>query len=141
MSLQAGEGTDAAKVHRLQPLRVLLSSRDRRFVRVTSFLLARKGYDVALAAPAEAVDAAARHRADVVLLEDGESRASAAKYAAALAALASRPGVLVVIEESGKRPWVGMRTVEKWAPLESLVQEIEAASLNRPTPFVDNYRA
>jgi len=141
MSVQAGEGAGEAKVHRLQPLRVLLSSRDRRFVRVTSFLLSRKGYTVAEAAPAEAVDAAARHRADVVLLEDGESRASAAKYAAALAALASRPGVLVVTEERARHSWPGMRTVEKWAPLEALVHEIEAASLSRATPLVDEYRS
>jgi len=104
---------------------------------VTSFLLSRKGYEVVQAAPAEAVDAAARHRADVVLLEDGESRASAAKYAAALAKLASRPGVLVVRDEDDRRSWGRMRTVEKWAPLDALVREIEAASLNRPTPFVD----
>ena len=135
MDVQAGESV--SKVHRLQPLRVLLSSRDRRFVRVTSFLLSRKGYEVVQAAPAEAVDAAARHRADVVLLEDGESRASAAKYAAALATLASRPGVLVVRGEDDRRSWGRMRTVEKWAPLDALVREIEAASLNRPTPFVD----
>jgi poly(3-hydroxybutyrate) depolymerase len=135
MQLQAGES--AANVHRLQPLRVLLSSRDRRFVRVTSFLLARKGYDVLDAAPADAVDAAARHRADVVLLEGGGSRASAAKYAAALAALASSPGLLVVTPPESKQPWAGLRTVEKWAPLDALVHEIESVSLHRPTPLVD----
>jgi hypothetical protein len=135
MHLQAGES--ASKVHRLQPLRVLLSSRDRRFVRVTSFLLARRGYAVAQAAPAEAVDAAARHRADVVLLEDGASRATAARYVTALAALASRPGVLVVRPQDDRRAWSGIRTVDKWAPLDALVHEIESASLNRPTPFVD----
>ena len=37
---------DDDKLHRLRPLRVLLAGRDRRFLRVTSFLLSQRGYDV-----------------------------------------------------------------------------------------------
>jgi DNA-binding response OmpR family regulator len=118
-------------VHRLQPLRVLLAGTDRRFIRVTSFLLARRGYDVAASPPSQAVDAATRHRADVVLLEGVLSRAAAARRVAQLRALAATPGVVVVTERV-ETLWNGLPTVEKWTPLEELVQEIEAISRQRP---------
>lgn len=118
-------------VHRLQPLRVLLAGTDRRFIRVTSFLLARRGYAVAASPPAQAVDAATRHRADVVLLEGTPSRAVAARRVAQLRALAATPGVVVVTERL-ENLWNGLPTVEKWTPLEELVQEIEAVSRQRP---------
>jgi CheY-like chemotaxis protein len=127
----------AANVHRLQPLRVLLCGHDRRFVRVTCFLLRRKGYDVAAAPPDNTVDAAQRHRADVVLLESGGSRAVAARRVAALAALRTAPSVLVVTDENEDGRWKGIRTVEKWTPLDALVETIEAAALNRDAPTVE----
>ena len=46
----AGEpGGEPTNVRRLQPLRILLCGRDRRFMRVTSFLLSRRGYEIAQA--------------------------------------------------------------------------------------------
>jgi CheY-like chemotaxis protein len=124
-------------VQRLQPLRVLLSGRDRRFARVTSFLLARRGYDVAHAELGDLTDAAERRRADVVLLETDESRAAAARVLAALQALPVPPGVLVVCGRNERGRWDGVRAVEKWTPLESLVAEIEAASLGRSLHRID----
>jgi Flp pilus assembly protein protease CpaA/CheY-like chemotaxis protein len=125
-----------ATLHRLQPLRVLVVGRDRRFLRVTSFLLARKGYEIAQAAPLEAVVAAERHRADVVVLEAGSSRASAARSVAALGALAAAPGVLIVTEEKEDVSWAGWQTVPKWTSLGTLVDHIETASVTRPLPIV-----
>jgi CheY-like chemotaxis protein len=127
----------AANVRRLQPLRILLCGRDRRFVRVTCFLLRRKGYDVAAASPDDTVNAAQRHRADVVLLESGGSRAVAARRVAALATLKTAPGVLVVTDESGDGRWRGLSTVEKWTPLDALVETIEAAARNRALPSAE----
>jgi hypothetical protein len=118
-------------VQRLQPLRILLSGRDRRFIRVTSFLLSRRGYDVAHAEPGDVADAAERQRADVVLLETYGARGSAARVLAALQALALPPGVLVVCDQDEGSRWDGVRSVEKWTPVERLVSEIEAASLRR----------
>jgi CheY-like chemotaxis protein len=125
-----------SNLHRLQPVRVLLSGRDRRFMRVTSFLLTRRGYRVAEAAPSHAVAATERHRADVVLLESGESRAVAARKIAALQALASPPSVLIVVEgdEEEQRRWQGLPGVKKWTPIDTLVAQIEAAALSRETP-------
>jgi CheY-like chemotaxis protein len=124
-------------VQRLQPLRILLSGRDRRFIRVTSFLLSRRGYEVAQAEPGDVADAAERRRADVVLLETNGSRGSAARVLAALQALALPPGVLVVCGQDEGSRWDGVRSVEKWTPLERLVSEIEAVSLGRRIPMLE----
>jgi CheY-like chemotaxis protein len=121
-------------VQRLQPLRILLSGRDRRFIRVTSFLLSRRGYDVAFAEPGDVPEVAERRRADVVVLESHGSRGSAARVLAALQALALPPGVLVICDQDEGSRWDGVRSVEKWTPLERLVSEIEAASLGRRMP-------
>ena len=117
-------------IRRLQPLRVLLSGQDRRYIRVTAFLLALRGYEVSDAGPGEAARAAERYRADVVLLESGLSRALAARRVAQLASLKAAPAV-VMVTDNGESLWNGQRTVEKWTPLEQLVGAIEAASLQR----------
>ena len=49
------------------PRRVLLAMRDRRFMRVTEFLLERRGYAVVQEGGSNVVDAAHRARADVGL--------------------------------------------------------------------------
>jgi DNA-binding response OmpR family regulator len=126
-----------ANVKRLQPLRVLVSGRDQRFIRVTSFLLSRRGFEVAHAELGEVADSAERRRADVVLLEANGSRASAARGLAALQALAMPPGVLVVCDHDEQNRWDGVRSVEKWMPLDKLVAEIEAASLGRRMPTLE----
>ena len=117
-------------IRRLQPLRILLAGTDRRFIRVTSFLLSRRGYVVVSTQPAHVLDAAERHRADVVLLEGSLSRNAAARRVADLASLAAAPAVLVVTDgDTGALN--GVSAVEKWTPLETLVAEIEAVSLQR----------
>jgi hypothetical protein len=128
--------SEVSNLHRLQPLRVLLAGRDRRFMRVTSFLLSQQGYDVRDAAAANAVDAAQLHRADVVVLEDDTSRAASARAIAALGALAAAPSVVLVTDDHQR--WTGLPTVPKWAPVESFVEEIEAASRSRPVPMVND---
>ena len=136
--LRVDEQPAATKFHRIQPLRVLLSGRDQRFIRVTSFLLARRGYKVVQAAPADAVGEAEHRRADVVVLESGTSRAAEARRIAGLLALGSAPGVLIVTDNGGDGGWTGFRTVEKWISLDLLVDAIESASRNRPMPIVDD---
>jgi CheY-like chemotaxis protein len=132
-----------AKVHRLQPLRVLLSGRDRRFLRVTSFLLTIRGYDVQDTSPRKTLEAVERHRADVVLLETGPSRTIAARKIAALQALASAPSVLLVVDgdDDEEQGWQGLPAIKKWTPIDSLVAQIETAANNRPTPLNEIERA
>ena len=127
-------------VRRLQPLRVLLSGRDRRFLRVTSFLLAQRGYDVQETSPRRTLESVERHHSDVVLLETNDSRTMAARKVAALQALSVAPSVLVVYDDEPE-PWPGLLAVRKWTPIETLVEQIEAAALNRPAPLTESERA
>jgi CheY-like chemotaxis protein len=133
----AGEQNDRTNVRRLQPLRVLLSGRDRRFLRVTSFLLARRGYQVSQASIATVLDAVERRRADVVLLEPGDSKATVARTITELQLTAASPALLLVTDgDKGKARWNGLPGVDKWAPVEDLVKAIEAAAFNRVAPSV-----
>ena len=130
-------------VRRLQPLRVLLSGRDRRFLRVTSFLLAQRGYEVHDTSPRKTLEAVERTRADVVLLETDASRTMAARKIAALQALPIAPSVLVVVEgdDEEQERWVGLPAVRKWTPIDTLVARIEDAAIHRPVPLTEIERA
>jgi CheY-like chemotaxis protein len=126
----------ATNVRRLKALRVLVAGSDRRFVRVTSFLLARSGYAVTEAGTGDAIRTAERCRADVVLLEGGTSRAVAARVVTQLAALPGSPAV-VLVTQNGQEPWSGQHTVEKWSTMETLASRIESAALERPSPLAE----
>ena len=121
-------GGHTGTVTRFQPLRVLLAGRDRRYIRVTSFLLEQRGYVVRSANPDDAADAAKRHRADVVLLEGDRIRTEAARRAAAIAALNPNAHVMLVVDATPNGP-TGVTMLRKWAELDELVDEIEAAML------------
>lgn len=129
------------KLHRLHPLRVLLAGRDRRFLRVTSFLLSQRGYDVVETSPKKTLQEVERHKSDVVLLETNDTRGVAARMVAALETLPTAPSVLVVFEDDEDDRWQGFKAVKKWTPIDELVQEIETAAVNRPAPLLDVERA
>jgi CheY-like chemotaxis protein len=129
------------KLHRIHPLRVLLAGRDRRFLRVTSFLLSQRGYDVVETSSKKTLQEVERHKSDVVLLETNDTRGVAARMVAALETLPTAPSVLVVFEDNEDDRWQGFRAVEKWTPIDALVQEIETAAVNRPAPLLDVERA
>lgn len=121
----------ARNVRQLRPLRVLLASRDRRFMRVTSFLLERRGYDVVQAASSNAVEAAVRVRPDVVVLEAEVSRASSARALAALSGLLPPPGVVTVVAREKGLELPGTIALPKWGAIDVLAHEIDSASLRR----------
>ena len=127
-------GGHMAPVKRLQPLRVLLAGRDRRYVRVTSFLLERKGYVVRKSTLEAAAEAARRHRSDVVLLEGDKLRSNAARNAAAIEALNPNTRVIVVVDKAPTE-WAGLATLPKWVDLERIVDTLEADGL--PEPDID----
>jgi hypothetical protein len=131
------------KVHRLQPLRVLLSGRDRRFLRVTCFLLAQRGYEVQDTSPKKTLEVAARIGADVVLLETDASRTMAARKLASLQSLEAPPGVLLIVEgdDDEEQRWRGLPAVPKWTPIDVLVERIEGAARHRPTPLTEIEKA
>ena len=130
-----------AKLQRLRPLRVLLSGRDRRFLRVTSFLLSQRGYDVVETSSKKTLQAVERHKSDVILLETNDTRGVAARMVAALETLPTAPSVLVVFEDDEDYRWQGFKAVKKWTPIDELVREIETAAVNRPAPLLDVERA
>jgi CheY-like chemotaxis protein len=124
-------------VRRLQPLRILLAGRDRRFLRVTSFLLSRRGYEVSQASIGIILEAVERKRADVVLLEPGESKAAAARTITALQLTTASPALLLITDgDDGRARWNGLAAVDKWTPIEDLVKAIETAAFNRIPPTV-----
>jgi hypothetical protein len=138
----AGDATQSStNVRRLQPLRILLSGRDRRFIRVTSFLLSRRGYDVAQATVSDAAAAAERHRSDIVLLELGDSRVVDGRTIAALQASAASPAVLLVCDDGHGEGWERLTPLYKWTSIENLVEEIEAAALRRVPPAAPGLRS
>jgi hypothetical protein len=122
---------ESANVRRLRPLRVLLAMRDRRFMRVTCFLLERRGYEVAQEGGAGIVQAASRFRADVVVFEANLSRGSSARVLAGLAALATPPGVVTIKAERNGNGLADETAVKKWMSVDDLAQEIDAASLRQ----------
>jgi CheY-like chemotaxis protein len=122
-------------------LRVLLAGRDRRFLRVTSFLLSQRGYDVVETSSKKTLQEVERHKSDVVLLETNDTRGVAARMVAALETLPTAPSVLVVFEDNEDDRWQGFRAIVKWTPIDALVQEIETAAVNRPAPLLDVERA
>jgi hypothetical protein len=135
--MSASINPELTNVRRLQPLRVLLAGGDRRFMRVMSFLLARRGYNVALSSQRDTVEAAERHRSDIVLLEMGDSRVSAGRKVAALQALSTMPTVFVVVDRGEDSGWNGVWAIRKWMPIEELVRVIEAAVLSRSAPLAE----
>ena len=134
MELAGDQEKRPSNVRRLQPLRVLLAGRDRRFLRVTSFLLSRRGYEVKRSTLADAPATSERERADVVLLDLDGSRVDAARIVAALQASAGMPALLLLTAGTGDDGWKGLSALAKWTPIEALAAEIERAALHRPRP-------
>jgi DNA-binding response OmpR family regulator len=125
---------DATKIRRLQPLRVVLAGQDRRYLRVTEFLLARRGYEVTRASVDNTVETADRARADVVVLELGPSKVAAARTIAALQTAAASPAVMLVMDGDEPTRWKGLESFSKWVPIEELVRKLETAALTRVAP-------
>ena len=134
MELAGDSNPQPSNVRRLQPLRVLLVGRDRRFMRVTSFLLSRRGYAVTRAGLADAVAVAEQQRSDVVVVELDGSRVEAGRTVAALQASVASPAVVLLAADGTDNGWTGLHALEKWTPIENLAAAIEAAALRRLPP-------
>lgn len=100
-------------------------------MRVTCFLLERRGYDVAQEGGVAIVPAALRFRADVVVFEADVSRGSSARTLAGLAALPTPPGVITITADAEAVGFAGATAIEKWISVDDLAREIDAASLRR----------
>lgn len=106
---------------------VVVVSGDRRFLRVTGFLLRRRGVSVvATERRAEAMRALAGAGADAVVVDAEGSPAEAAAWRRAVRALHPDVAVVIAADPCGSAAPEGT-VVGKWRPVEELVAALERA--------------
>jgi DNA-binding NtrC family response regulator len=109
--------------------RVVLAVRDRRFLRVTSFLLAREGFLVTSTRKLEdLLGMVQRHRPDVVILDGMDSLTMTARALAEIEALPYSVAVLVVAEVPEASSPTSVRLLHKWTSFDRIVEEVERIS-------------
>ena len=109
--------------------RVVLAVRDRRFLRVTSFLLAREGFLVTSTRKLEdLLGMVQRHRPDVVILDGMDSLTATARALAEIEALPYPVAVLVVAEVPEASSPTSVRLLHKWTSFDRIVEEVERIS-------------
>jgi DNA-binding NtrC family response regulator len=109
--------------------RVVLAARDRRFLRVTSFLLAREGFLVDTTRKLEdLLGMVQRHRPDVVILDGMDSLTMTARALAEIEALPYSVAVLVVAEIPEASSPTSVRLLHKWTSFDRLLNEVERLS-------------
>jgi len=110
---------------REEPVRVLVSTHDDKFLRLTRFLLTRDEFQVeSTKRMAKTVDLVGRHKSDIVVIDATESITDAARAVAALEALHPDAGIVVVYDGEPPRWTSGLKVAEKWQALETLPHEI-----------------
>jgi uncharacterized protein len=106
--------------------RVLVASKDARFIKLSRFLLEGRGIEVsAVAAPDELVDEAAEANADVVILDAQDEVTVALRTAHATRTRRPELLVLIVGERAAERAVPGIRLYDKWDETEDVIAEIE----------------
>lgn len=114
-------------------VRVAVASADTRFLRVASFLLSRRAFDVETYGDPSALLGNSRQEVDVVLLDSSTSLSVAAKFIRDLGVL-SPTTAFVVVGEQLERDASGdssqsLRILPKWDSFDRLVAEIRTASV------------
>jgi DNA-binding NtrC family response regulator len=127
----AGSALDTAKVHPLRPPRVVVAVADRRFARLASFLLGRRGFEVhTTKRPRELLELLDRRAADAVILDGTGSFTETARLAGAVEALHPETTVIVVAEDAhAVEPLQNLQLFPKWSGFDALAQSIERAHL------------
>ena len=127
----AGVNLDNVRV--LRRLRVLVATRDRRFLRVAGFLLARGEFEVeSTARPRDLLQVIERQPPDIVILDASKSLAEAARCVAAAEALHPHVTVLVVSDDAAAST-VNLRVFDKWKSFEQLVVGLRKLHFGRTT--------
>jgi DNA-binding NtrC family response regulator len=123
----AGSAFDMAKVRPLRPPRVLVAVADSRFVRLASFLLSRRGFEVLTTKrPRDLLMLLERRSADAVILDGTASFTEAARLAGAVEALHPRITVIVVAEKpEAVEPIGNLQLLSKWTSFDELASTIE----------------
>jgi len=120
------DGLDSGGDEELGPrARVLVASRDPRFVRLARFLLEGRELEVdELAAPERLSQVVQDPAVDLAILDGGEKVADALRTANA--ARATRPDVpIVVVAETGGKSPAGVRVFDRWNETEEILLDVE----------------
>jgi DNA-binding NtrC family response regulator len=122
-------------VRPLRRLRVLVATRDRRFLRVAGFLLARGEFEVeSTSRPRDLLRVIERQPPDIVILDASESLAEAARCVAAAEALHPHVTVLVVSDDdAAAASTVNLRAFDKWKSFEQVVVGLRELHFGRRT--------
>jgi chemotaxis response regulator CheB len=126
MSSWSDGTTSLAPVLPIRRIRVLLLSTDRRFLRVTTFLLRRKGFVVETAEQPD-IAFVDRQQPDVVVIDGNGSVRDAASSLAEIEARWPSVALLVVSEEAPERRGLLFRFLPKWSAGDKLADEVERA--------------
>jgi uncharacterized protein len=114
-------------------VRVLVATRDARFARVATFLLARQGFEVETRRRIDGLATVASKRgADVIVVDGTGGIAAAARATRSVAALNPGTEVVVVADEEldGKGDSAAVTTLDvlpKWAGFDAIVDAVRAA--------------
>jgi uncharacterized membrane protein (UPF0127 family) len=104
--------------------RVLVASRDPRFLRLARFLLGGRDFEVHETTPERLSQAVLEPSLDIAVLDGGDAVADALRTANA--ARAARPDVPVVVTaDTGGRTPAGVRVFDRWNETEELLLDIE----------------
>jgi hypothetical protein len=112
----------------LRRIRVLIVSRDRRFVGLARLLLTREELLVEATSRSGEVLARVREGADVVVVDGSGAPAAAARLVAEIEATCPTVGVVVVAEDR-EPATAALRPLPKWDSLEELGRQIRLAYL------------
>lgn len=127
---ELGRPPKLGNVRALQPPRVVLTGRDKRFVKVASFLLARHGFRVSHAASeAELMEIADKELVDVVVLDASVSPSSSLRTAVALSAVHPHLRILLATDRIASQLGSAYTQVDKWRGLEELPDDVKRAYL------------
>lgn len=120
-------------VHPIQPIRLVLASRDRRYLRVTALLLEQRGFDVHRTSKTDPslIGVLDRYHPHVVLLDATSSLADAGRAATAIAGLHDRVR-LVIAKEENAAELKGFRSVDKWSEIDELAAKLELEFMQMP---------
>jgi uncharacterized membrane protein (UPF0127 family)/CheY-like chemotaxis protein len=113
--------------------RVLVASRDPRFVRLARFLLGGRELEVEeLSAPDRLPDAIQDPAVDLAILDGADGVADALRTANAARARRPEVPVIVAAETGGKSP-AGVRVFDRWNETEELLLDVERLLAERST--------
>jgi uncharacterized protein len=107
--------------------RVVVASRDRRFVKLMRFVLDRHGFEVVTAARDDLMELLEREKADVVVLEASGSLVAAGQAAAAAKALHPEVEIVVVSEGGARGEQTTFRVYDKWDGMNDVVETVSRA--------------